>query len=275
MEYSITLPGLWFSTQLGAFVCSIFSLSSFFSFAYIVAYLFIVLSLILSLYQSLKSQSERDGQAEASTPESSIASPITIENTQQILDFLKSLLPLLKLSQTHPTTPYILLSLSYLLVFPKYLITLVPYTIFSFFHILKYIRTFVVARLPLNENLQEKIKTGIDYITENYNTLGFQMAVWTQLAIFATICLSTLVNIPLNLIGYGDGHTFLDVVCVLVWFSFLNAVQSDNLLMKDAINRIVAIVDGFVMDPSTPPQVKHLWNRTKHIIKYKDLNHAE
>lgn len=280
MAITFTLSNVWYGTQLGTLFFTFLTLTSSLKASYVLAYIFIVTSLAISLYQALtaeqkKKNTEPNSASSTSSTSSSTSIKAAADPKQQAIDFVNSLKPLIKPAQSHPTTPYILLSLAHLFILPRYIITLIPFAIFAFFHALNFTRTFIVSLLPINADLQTKVKSILGTINEKYNNNAFKLAVWVQIYTLASVILWTTLNLPLNLIGYGDGHTLLNILTVAVWSSFINVIQSQNLLMKSAFNEIVATIDGLAVDPRAPPQVKEVWARVKHAIKYKDLNHSE
>lgn len=274
MAITFTLSNVWYGTQLGTLVFTFLSFTSSLRASYVLAYIFIVSSLVISLYQSLTAEQKKKSSESASSTSESITNTSS-DPKQQVFNFISSLKPLIKPAQTHTTTPYILLSLAHLFILPRYIITLIPFGIFAFFHALNFTRTFIISLLPINVNLQTKFKSILETINERYNNKAFKLAVWVQIYTLTSCIFWTVVNLPLNLIGYGDGHTLLNILTVIVWGSFINVIQSQNLLMKSAFNEVVAIVDGIVVDPRAPPQLKEVWTNIKYTIKYKDLNHSK
>jgi hypothetical protein len=282
MIKTFTLSNVWYGTQLATLLFSFFTFTSSYRLFYILSYISIIASLVISLYQSLISDQKKQSTSSTSSLNEGAASKsntdpnISYTNSKnQIIDFLNSLKPLIKPAQSHSTTPYILLTIAYVLILPRYILTLIPFTIFAFFHALNYTRTFIVPLLPINLNSQTMIKSTLENLNEKYNNKAFKLAVWVQIFIFTTIVIWTIVNLPLNLIGYGDGHILLDLLTVIIWFYFINIIQSQNLLMKSALSDIVTIIDGIVVDPRIPFQIKDAWIRIKYLVKYKNLDHAE
>lgn len=274
IQQQITLPNVWYASQLGALFFSFLSFTTNFRAVYLLAYISIAISFIISLYQSLTAtqktteSKDADGSTQKKVPSSE-------DSKQKVIDFVNSLKPLIKPAQTHATTPYILLSLAYIFILPRNTLTLVPYSIFAFFHALNYTRTFVLPRLGLNATIQSRANIIMEYINNRFHTSAFKAAVWSQLFTFSTTVISTLINFPLNLVGYGDGHSLLNFTAVFIWFSFINAVMRDNILMRAAINEIVAIVDDVTLDPRVPVQVRDAWLKAKHIITYKSFDESK
>lgn len=282
----LTLSNVWYGTQLATLFFSFLTFTTSFKKAYTLAYFFISTSLIISLYQSLvaaqkkaeNSTSSSSSSASVSSSDkatSSTANKANKDIKEQAIEFVKSLIPLIKPAQSHATTPYIFLSLSYLFVIPRSALTLFPFVIFALFHVLNYTRTFVIPRLNINVNYQTQIKNVLEFVSTKYSQVGYSWAVQFQLASLIISIIWALLNFPLNLIGYGDGKTFLNFLTVIVWVVFINRVQSQNLLMKSTINKIVTIVDGISSDPRVPVEVRNAWLKAKHVIKFKTLNSSE
>lgn len=274
MAVAITLSNVWYGTQLATLFFSFTTFATSFTSTYTLAYCAIVASLTISLYQDLTAaalkKSAGSSSASAANPEVTAKTP-----QAQALEFVNSLKPLVGPAKTHPTTPYVLLALSYLIVLPRSAITLIPFDIFAFFHVVNFTKTFVFPRLDVNVSIKNKAISILDVIATRYSELGFASAVQFQLLSLGISLFWALINTPLNLIGYGDGHTMLNYLTAFVWITFVMTVQSQNLLMRAGITKIVTIVDGVVADPRVPVNVKDAWVRTKHIVKNKNLDHAQ
>ncbi|TID31329.1 hypothetical protein CANINC_000040 [Pichia inconspicua] len=271
IQQQITLPNVWYGTQLAALFFSFLSFTTNFKTVYTLAYISIATSFIISLYQSLTATQKAN--ASKNTEESTQNKTTVLDDPKQkIVEFVNSIKPLIKPAQSHATTPYILLSLACIFILPRSTLTLTPYAIFAFFHALNYTRTFVLPRLGLNANIQSQANIVMEYINTRFHTPAFKAAVWSQLFTFLTTVVSTLINFPLNIVGYGDGHSMLNFTAVFIWLSFISAVMKDNILMRAAINEIVTIVDDVTLDPRIPSQVRGAWLKAKHIITYKSLD---
>lgn len=258
---------------MGTLVFSFLSLVINIKSAYTLAYYCIASSFVISLYQSLTAeQSKATPKETAESAKAETPKVVSQDPKQKVIDFVNSLKPLIKPAQNHATTPYVLLSLAYLFVLPRNRLTLIPYMIFATFHALNYTKTFVLPRLGLNAQLQSNVNMVLQVLNNRFHAPAFKAAVWSQLTTLSFSVFNLLINFPLNLIGYGDGHTITNFISVAVWFSFISTVVKDNLLMKSAINDVVAFADGVTMDPRVPVQVRDAWLKAKHIITYKDLN---
>ena len=278
MKKLITLSNVWYGTQLATLFFSFLTFTTSFYRAYTLSYFFISTSLIISLYQSLTATTKKaDSPSSSSTSTSkesasTTSKPVVKDIKEQVIEFITSLKPLIKPAKSHSTTPYIFLSLSYLFILPRSALTLFPFVIFSLFHVLNYTRTFVVPKLNINANVQIQIKNVLEFISTKYSQIGYGWAVQFQLASLLISIIWTLFNFPLNLIGYGDGENFLNILTVIVWVSFISIVQQQNLLMKSTINKVISLIDGVTSDPRVPIGVRDAWIKGKHIIKYKTLN---
>lgn len=273
---AITLSSVWYSSQLSTIVLSLKALLSPSNSFYILAYLFIILSLVISQYQSLIAERYRN----SSSSSSSTIPTNTYSNKEKhikekILDFINTLSTLVEPAKSHPTTPYVLLAIAHLLIVPKYKITLIPYIIFAFFHAINYTRTFVLPILPINEPLKDKFKSLFELINTKYHEKSFRFAVWIQLISFLIIFTWTIVTTPLNLIGYGDNNLVLNWVSLYIWYSFISILETQNLLMKSAINEIITALDGISSDPRIPQNLKDLWIKARQTIRPKVSNHEE
>jgi hypothetical protein len=284
MTAAVTLSNVWYGTQLATIFFSFATFATSYSSSYILAYISIVASLTISLYQSLtasasSSASSSSASSSATNPSGSTstkkAPPANIPVQAQAVDFVKSLTPLVGPAKSHPTTPYILLAVSYLFVLPRSIITLAPFVIFAFFHVVNYTKTFVLPRMNASPSLKERAISILDIIATQYSDVGFTWAVQFQLLSLCISFLWAVINTPLNLIGHGDGHSLLNYLTVLVWVAFISIVQSQNLLMRSAITRVVTILDGVMADPRVPLGIKDAWVRVKHIVKNKNLNHSQ
>lgn len=285
----ITLSSVWYSSQLGTIFFSLLTAITSFSAAYPLAYLSITISLAISLYQSLTAEvttstTDKNEVGTTTGPSNGTTRPIATDGTtnlspqstqEKALGFINLLKTLVKPARKHPTTPYVLLSVEHLFFFPRFTLTLFPFVIFAFFHAINYTRTFVLPLLPIGDSLKSKGKSTFEFINSKYNEAAFRLAVWVQLVCFTVVFIWAVVTTPLNIVGFGDGHLFLNWFSVFGWFYFINVLQSQNLLMKSAINQVVTSVDGVVSDPRVPQQLRDCWARTKHFIRYKDLNHAQ
>lgn len=281
---AITIPHVWYATQLASLFFSFLTFISSSIVPYKLAYLFVTASLFISLYQSLTREQPKttpgtvDSASGSANSESTSKSPSSSGNARvanKKHDVVSSIRLMIKPARSHSTTPYALLALAYLLIFSKSKISLIPFDIFAFFHVINYTSSSIIDLLPVNATMQGQIKKCLEYTNTRYNPIGFRIAVWVQLLTFLISVLWTVLNLPLNLVGYGDGHSLLNIATTVCWVFFIEKVQSQNLLMKAAINNVVAIIDGITADPRVPLQLRDLWTRVKHIAKFKDFNHVQ
>lgn len=273
----ITLSSIWYTSQLATIVFSIHALITSHPATYTLAYLSIVVSLVISLYQALTAEKAKSKSSSSPTTDSlrPTESSQPKDWKQNSLDFIGLLQSLIKPAQSHPTTPYVLLAIAYLILLPKFKITLIPFLIFAFFHAINYTRTFILPILPVNESFKIKGKSILESINNKFHEKAFQVAVWIQLFSFSFLSIWAIVTTPLNLIGYGDGHLLINWISVVVWYFFINVLQTQNLLMKAAINEIVTSIDGVAADPRIPQGFKTHWANAKQIIKSKQQDHSQ
>ncbi|ODQ44260.1 hypothetical protein PICMEDRAFT_13797 [Pichia membranifaciens NRRL Y-2026] len=268
----LTLSSAWYSSQLATIFFAILAATAAFSAAYPLAYLSITVSLAISLYQALTAEAKSPAPAAVAGGDTPNAKSDSAADKDTATGSLKKLVGP---ARKHPTTPYVLLALGHLLVFPRFTLTLLPFVLFAFFHAINYTRTFVLPVLPVSEGLKSRGKSVLEHVNSRYNEAAFRLAVWVQLLCFAIEVLWAVVMTPLNLVGYGDGRLLLNWAAAAGWLVFIGTLQSQNLLMKAAINQVVTNVDGVVSDPRVPQQARDVWARTKHVVRYKDLNHVQ
>lgn len=270
----ITLSSVWYSSQLSTIALSLKALLSSSNTFYILSYLFIILSLVISQYQSLTAEKYRNSSLASSTPINS-SSNKEKQIKEKILDFIDTLGTLVEPAKSHPTTPYALLAIAHLIIIPKYKITLIPFIIFAFFHAINYTRTFILPILPISDTLKNKFKSTFEFINTKYHEKSFKFAVWIQLISFIMIFVWAIVTTPLNLVGYGDDNLILNWISVYIWYSFINVLQTQNLLMTSAINEIITALDGISADPRVPQNFKDMWIKVRQTIRPKVSNHEE
>ncbi|KAG0674487.1 hypothetical protein C6P40_001926 [Pichia californica] len=276
----ISLSSFWFSSQLSTIFFSILALITSSNISYLLAYFSIIISLIISLYQALTA--DKIKKEYNNNIDKRLKSSNDSINNKQIdlksifLNFFKILLTLIEPAKYHPTTPYILLAISYLLICTKFKITLIPYLIFAFFHAINYFKSFILIKLPINNNYKINLKYFCEFINNNYHEPCFKFSVWIQLFSFLNILIWAILTTPFNLLGYyGDNRLIINWLSVYIWYSFIDILQSENLLMKCAINEIVTALDGITADPRLPKNLRENWLKIKNIFRKKDLNHSD
>lgn len=265
----ISLSGVWYSSQLATILLCFITFLTNSSVVYYLTYLLILISLIISLYQSLKSSIKTEENSKSINSDNNNEGLSVHNFKDKFIEFINSLKPLIKPAKKHFTTPYIILSISHLIILPKLKISIIPFTIFAIFHSVNYTRTFIISKLPITASFQEKIKLGLEKFNAKYNKDGFKLSVWIQLFTTFYVIVIAIVNLPLNLIGYGSGSNISNIAAVIIYLIFINVMQSENILMKEAINDIIVFADGISADPRVPKEIGQYWNTIKQFCKKK------
>lgn len=170
--------------------------------------------------------------------------------------------PQLRPLLANASTPYLVLAIFQWLVLKRVSLTLVPFAIFAFFHLLAHVKTAVVPRAPLSTPTKENIKQGLETLSARLGQPALVATVYIELACFALYVGNLLSWLLLKLVGRGSGFV-ANVLGVAVWFLFLNVRYNESIVVKGVVARVVAVADALAADPRAPPQLAHAWARAK------------
>lgn len=235
------------------------------------AYFAIVISLGISIYQASLLQQKQKGKDKPIETDASKSTkipqrePLTDlnswiqEGTRLYLIAKPHLKPLL----SNQSTPYLILAIFQWLFLKKLVITLVPFAIFAFFHVLSHIRNYVIPSLSFISTLtKEKVKKILEKANNNLSPTALLVAAHIEILCFFVYLGNTFSWFLLKLIGRGSGF-IVNLLAVIVWFVFLNVRYDESFVVKKVVHNLVSIVDGITADPRVPYQISQYWNQIK------------
>lgn len=145
---------------------------------------------------------------------------------------------------------YLLLAALFLGSKPVYAL-LVPYAIYSLFHVLSYTRTNIIATVAPNSPLG--------------NRIGDLVAKFFDPAMSAVAAVELLVNLPRLLIGViFRQNSFLLTIAYIV---FLRVRWEQSLFVRRVVSGVTTRIDGLVADKNVPQAVRTVWTYTKDIAR--------
>lgn len=230
------------------------------------AYFAIVVSLAISIYQaSSLQQKQKDKTTDGAETKIPQREPLTdinswIQEANRLYAIAK---PQLKPLLSNQSTPYLLLALCQWMFLKKLVISLVPFTIFAFFHVLTHMRNYVIPSLSfISTPTKEKIKSILENANKKLSPVALLMTVYIEILCFFVYLGNAFSWFLLKLIGRGNGF-FVNLLAIIVWFVFLNIRYDESIIVKKVVHNLVSIVDGLAADPRVPPQLSNYWGQTK------------
>ncbi|SCV04066.1 LAMI_0H13146g1_1 [Lachancea mirantina] len=148
---------------------------------------------------------------------------------------------------------YVILAVMWLLT-PRLTITLVPYVVFSLFHVLTYVKSVVLPQLS-EQGQPSRLKGPIDNFVRENN--GKSM-LWVSFA--ELVCL--LLVLVRALLCYRSSWLVL-----LVFSAFIKIRYETSPHMRSCVKKWEVHVDGLVSHPQVPARVKGFYVRMKNQIR--------
>ncbi|KAL3231762.1 Pore membrane protein of 33 kDa [Nakaseomyces bracarensis] len=135
---------------------------------------------------------------------------------------------------------------------PRFSMSLVPYLMFSVFHVLVYMKTTLLPQV-FNQTLEQKSKAVvfIDRFVLDYNERCMYWVSTTELIILVLLIIRALCFLTRSWI-------------VLVFYIlFIKIKYETSKYMKAAFSQWRVRMDGVISHPGVPPQVKAIYNQFK------------
>ncbi|KAK9451402.1 uncharacterized protein V1518DRAFT_408460 [Limtongia smithiae] len=147
---------------------------------------------------------------------------------------------------------YLAIALLWLISRPLF-VTLPPFAIYSFFHVLTYVRTNVLPTIgqPPNAPLAVKIQAFVDNYNDKFT------------ALVANLELVLLMRLFLTALAFRRGSW----ISLLVYGSFIRLRFEQSVFTKQAVHNWEVRVDGLIAHPKVPVPVKTGWAKVKTAMK--------
>lgn len=130
--------------------------------------------------------------------------------------------------------------------------TLPPFIIFSLFHVLTYVRSFLLP--ALGHGAQSPLSANIGSFVNTYNDRFMMLAAHCEFLLF--------LKIFLNFLTFRKGT----LIPFLVYFVFIKLRFDSSIFTRSAVKTYEVRVDGIVSNPSCPVAVKNAWLSFKHTL---------
>lgn len=261
---------IWFASQ-----CASLALSSAvlvgvrMRFLYGSAYFAVVVSLAVSLFQaSVAQQQQQQQQQQAKTkPEDSIPPKEPLHDVASYLREAQRLWavakPNVKPFLTNKSMPYFILALFQWLYLKKLVISLVPFAIFAFFHVLSHLSNSVIPSVTfISTPSKQKAKQIIESIKAKFSSKAMIVTIYAEIACFLLYTGNALGWFVLKLVGRGSGF-FVNIAAVVVWYLFLVVRFDESITVKQVVKTIVSSIDGILADPRIPAELSVYWTQAK------------
>ncbi|KAK9379428.1 uncharacterized protein V2V93DRAFT_349299 [Kockiozyma suomiensis] len=147
---------------------------------------------------------------------------------------------------------YLVIALLWLISKPL-LVTLPPFAIYSFFHVLTYTRTNLLPTLgqPTTSGTAAKIQSFVDNYNDKFT------------ALVGNLELVLLVRLFVNAILFRKGSW----ISLLVYGAFIRLRFEQSAFTRQAVKNWEVRADGLIAHPSVPAGVKNGWEKVKATLK--------
>jgi len=174
---------------------------------------------------------------------------------------------------------YLFMALIWLFTSPIYL-ALLPFTIYSTFHFLTYLRTALIPTIippPSTPNYpaggsstgstpQQKAKTTPNVISDTISKF-VKSHYDTSMAIVANLEIALFVRLLLGCLVFYNSWILL-----IVYTVFLRVRVAQSPFVRQALTTAEGLVDGYVADPRAPPAARNVWASVKDgVRRFGDL----
>lgn len=232
MELAKTLQFAWFVGHAITLFSSLLCLTSFRPLLYRLAYFGVLESFGIITYQHYFIKS---GPA-AGTSSGSAARTITPASLLQNGDVL-----------------YFLMAIVWTFT-PQFTLSLVPYMMFSVFHVLIYVKSILLPEVFNLNASNSKMVLFIDNTVRSYNERCMYWVGSAELGILACLLLRVIFWYPRSLVLFASYSTFIK-------FRFENSKY-----MKSAFAQWRVRLDGIMSHPSIPIPLKKAYNKSKSLL---------
>ncbi|KAK6535045.1 hypothetical protein TWF281_006343 [Arthrobotrys megalospora] len=174
---------------------------------------------------------------------------------------------------------YLFMALIWLFTTPIYL-ALLPFTIYSTFHFLTYLRTALIPTLlptppssstpttapssssgtppsatspPKKQNANVVSEIISKFVKSHYDT---------SMAVVANLELALWVRLLLGCLIFANSWILL-----IIYTAFLRIRVSQSPFVRQALHQAETIIDGVVADPRAPPALRNVWASTKDGVR--------
>lgn len=141
-------------------------------------------------------------------------------------------------------------------------VTLIPYTVFSFFHSLNYIRSEILPTLlpPSTVSLTPRLQDYVLRFVREYQSKALRFVAYAE--VWAIL--------PLLTIGIFFGWSSL--IAPIIYARFLLFRYHMSALTKAAVADLRTRLDSLAEHPSLPPTAKRLYEKAREmVIKWGDI----
>ncbi|KAK6506623.1 hypothetical protein TWF481_005079 [Arthrobotrys musiformis] len=171
---------------------------------------------------------------------------------------------------------YLFMALIWLFTSPIYL-ALLPFTIYSTFHFLTYLRTALIPTLlPTPATPAPQAPSGSSPSTprkQNANVVSEIISKFvkthydTSMAVVANLELGLWIRLLFGCLIFANSWILL-----IIYTAFLRIRVSQSPFVRQALHQAEAIIDGLVADPRAPPALRNVWASTKDgVRKFGDM----
>ncbi|AOW04533.1 hypothetical protein B0I75DRAFT_141083 [Yarrowia lipolytica] len=147
---------------------------------------------------------------------------------------------------------YLLVAFLWLVSKPTYG-TFLPFAIFSLFHVLTYVRGFILPALGYPGNAGLSLQ--IDNFVKTYNDKFMFTAANLEFMMF--------LGLIIKAITFQRGSW----IKLIIFFVFLRLRYAQSLFTRSVVGSWEVRVDGLLSHPAVPPQVKQTWVTVKHQLR--------
>ena len=234
----------WFVGHAVVLLCSFFYLFSFNRIIYRIAYVGVLHSFGIIVYQqyyqNVKNGSASGNASSSATNTGSKFSLNALINDENVL--------------------YFVLAAMWLLT-PIFSVSLVPYTLFSLFHVLKYLQNVL---LPVVFGISKENNSTVAAVAKFTHTYNERCMYWvgtSEILIVVLLFLRALLWYP---------SSWIVLITDLL---FLKLRYENSKYTKAAFSQCRVRLDGIISHPSIPPQVKSAYNVAK--TKLIEISHYQ
>ncbi|KAK6362346.1 hypothetical protein TWF730_006040 [Orbilia blumenaviensis] len=179
---------------------------------------------------------------------------------------------------------YLFMALIWLFTTPIYL-ALLPFTIYSTFHFLTYLRTAVIPTLLPTPSTPGAAATpsssagatlpagGASPKKQNANVVSEIISKFvkthydTSMSIVANLELALWIRLLLGCLIFANSWILL-----IIYTAFLRIRVSQSPFVRQALHQAEAMIDGVVADPRAPPALRNVWASAKDgVRKFGDM----
>ncbi|KAJ5974096.1 hypothetical protein N7481_011306 [Penicillium waksmanii] len=153
------------------------------------------------------------------------------------------------------------------------ILALLPFSVYSVFHVATYSRMYLIPTLQPQAQAQGASPTSPG--SPNSKPAGKQSALAetigrfikqyydASMGVVATLEIALLVRLVLSAVTFSKGSWVL----LIVYLSFFRARYAQSSFVQQAVRQLVARADASLSHQSTPPQVRQGWEGFKGVVR--------